>query len=271
MVNYLAGGRYSLTGSIGSLYHSSDYLNDGFHSGAPILSPRKYKDTICEHFARVAKALGSAKRIELLDLLSQSPRTVEALADLTGMSVANTSQHLQVLRGVALVDAEKDGSFVTYRLAGPEVADLLVGIRNVAESRIAEVERVTRQFLEGREGMERIDQKTLVDRVRRHEVTLLDVRPSEEYQAGHIPGAISMPLSELKKRLAELPKEGVIVAYCRGPYCVLAMEAVGFLSAKGFHSVRLEDGVQDWRSRGYPVVVGKSPDPIQTRNQRTPL
>lgn len=224
-----------------------------------MLTLRKYKDTICEYFARVAKALGSAKRIELLDLLSQSPRTVEALAALTGMSMANTSQHLQVLRGVSLVDAEKAGSFVTYRLAGPEVAELLVGIRTVAETQIAEVERVTRQFLEGREGMERIDQKTLVERVRRGEVTLLDVRPSEEYQTGHIPGAISMPLSELKKHLDTLPKDGVIVAYCRGPYCVLAMEAVGILTAKGFQSARLEDGVQDWRSRGFKVAAGAAP------------
>ncbi|MBI3131773.1 MAG: metalloregulator ArsR/SmtB family transcription factor [Acidobacteria bacterium] len=221
-----------------------------------MLSPRQYKDVICEHFAHVAKALGSAKRIELLDLLSQSPRRVEGLAQLTGMSVANTSQHLQVLRGAALVEADKAGSFVTYRLAGPDVAALLVEIRHVAESRIAEVDRVTRRFLAGREGMERVDQETLVDRIRRGEVTLLDVRPSEEYEAGHIPGAISVPLSELKKRLRTLPKDEVIVAYCRGPYCVLAMEAVGLLSAKGFQAARLEDGVQDWRARGYAVALG---------------
>ena len=231
-----------------------------------MLSPRQYKDTICEQFARVAKALGSAKRIELLDLLAQSPRTVEALAGLTGMSVANTSQHLQVLRGVALVDSEKGGPYVTYRLAGPEVAALLAGVRKVAESRLAEVERVTRQFLAGREGLTRLDSKTLVGRVRRGEVTLLDVRPAEEYQAGHIPGALSVPLAELKKRLAEIPREGVIVAYCRGPYCVLAMEAVGLLAGKGFQSVRLEDGVQDWRARGYPLAKGREPGfrPLKT-------
>lgn len=233
-----------------------------------MLSPRKYKDTICEHFAHVAKALGSAKRIELLDLLSQSPRRVEELAQLTGMSVANTSQHLQVLRGASLVEGEKVGPFVTYRLAGPEIAELLVGIRHVAETRIAEVDRVTRQFLEGREAMERIDQKTLVERVRRGEVTLLDVRPSEEYEVGHIPGAISMPLSDLKKHLSTLPKDGVIVAYCRGPYCVLAMEAVGLLSSKGFLSARLEDGVQDWRARGYAVASGMAPGGRVSRSAR---
>lgn len=224
-----------------------------------MLSPRQYKDTICEQFARVAKALGSPKRIELLDLLSQSPRTVEALAGLTGMSVANTSRHLQILRGVPLVQAEKAGSYVTYRLSSPPVAGLLSGIREVAQSQIAEVQRVTRRFLEGREGMERIDQRTLVAKVRRGEVTLLDVRPPEEFAAGHIPGAISMPLAELKKRIGELPKHGVIAAYCRGPYCVLAMEAVGLLTAKGLHALRLEDGVQDWRSRGYAVAVGAEP------------
>jgi rhodanese-related sulfurtransferase/DNA-binding transcriptional ArsR family regulator len=217
----------------------------------------------------VAKALGSAKRIELLDLLAQSPRTVEALAALSGMSLANTSQHLQILRGVCLVDREKAGSFVTYRLSGPEVAKLLVGIRTVAETQIAEVERVTRQFLKGRNGMEGIDQKTLVARVRRGEVTLLDVRPTEEFEAGHIPGAISMPLAELKKQLAGLPKDGVIVAYCRGPYCVLAMEAVGILSAHGFQSARLEDGVQDWRFRGFKVAVGTAPGRFHSRSTPT--
>lgn len=235
-----------------------------------MLSPRQYKDAICEQFARVAKALGSAKRIELLDLLSQSPRSVETLAGLTGMSVANTSQHLQVLRGASLVETHKSGSFVTYRLAGPEVLELLAGIRKVAKAQIAEVERVTRQFLEGREGLDRMDQNTLVEMVRKGEVTLLDVRPTEEFEAGHIHGAISMPLAELKKRIAELPKHTVIAAYCRGPYCVLAMEAVGLLSAKGFHSFRLEDGVQDWRARGFAVVAGSAdrPSPSVKRTTR---
>ncbi len=235
-----------------------------------MLSPRQYKDAICEHFAHVAKALASAKRIELLDLLSQSPRTVEALASLTGMTVANTSQHLRILRGAALVGADKAGSFVTYRLAGPDVAALLAGLRRVAECRIAEVSRVTRQFLDGREGMERLDQAALVARVRRGEVTLLDVRPSEEYEAGHIPGALSLPLADLKKRLGTLPKGGVIVAYCRGPYCVLAMEAVGLLSAKGFRAARLEDGVQDWRARGYAVATGTTPGRPPSKAARAP-
>ncbi len=235
-----------------------------------MLSPRKYKDTICENFARVAKALGSAKRIELLDLLVQSPRTVESLASLTGMTVANTSQHLKVLRGVNLVESDKTGSFVTYRLAGPDVADLLRSILHVAELRIADVERITRQFLEDREGLEGIDQETLVARVRRGEVTLLDVRPAEEYRAGHIPGAISAPLPELRARLQDLSKTSLIVAYCRGPYCVLAMEAVGLLAAKGFQAIRLEDGVHDWQARGLPVAVEAGPGSRPSASRTSP-
>lgn len=234
-----------------------------------MISNRQFKDAIAEQFARVAKALGSPKRIELLDLLSQSPRTVEALAHLTGMSVANTSQHLQVLKGAALVEADKVGPFVNYRIVGPDVAGLLAGIRTFAEARIAEVERLTRKFLEGREGLERLDQKTLAGRVRRREVTVLDVRPSEEYLAGHIPGAVSLPLAELKKHLGKLPKNGEIVAYCRGPYCVLAVEAVEILRKQGFKAFRFEDGVQDWRMRGYPIAVEHNlPSPTRKPNQR---
>ena len=231
---------------------------------------RQFKDAIYDQFARVAKAISSAKRIELLDLLSQSPRTVEALAHLTGMSVANTSQHLQVLKGASLVEADKVGPFVTYRIAGPDVASLLAGVRAFAETRVAEVERLTRKFLEGREGLERIDQKTLAGRVRRGEVTVLDVRPVEEYQAGHIPGAISLPLAELKKHLGKLPKHGEIVAYCRGPYCVLAVEAVEILRKHGFQAVRFEDSVQDWRTRGYPIAAGQDilPSDRQLRQRR---
>ncbi|MGH9369422.1 MAG: ArsR/SmtB family transcription factor [Thermoanaerobaculia bacterium] len=232
---------------------------------------RRFKNAIWEQFARLAKAAASPKRIELMDLLAQSPRTVEALAGLTGMSVANTSRHLQVLKGAALLDSEKSGPFVTYRLAGHEVAEFLIALRKLGQARLAEVERVTRQFLAGREGLERIDQETLAQRVRRREVTLLDVRPVEEYRAGHIPGAISVPLSELKKRLSELPRDGQIVAYCRGPYCVLAVEAVGILRTHGRKALRFEDGVPEWRLRGYPLVAGEEPSlSPATRRQEAP-
>lgn len=217
---------------------------------------RRFKDSIYEQFARIGKAVSSPKRLELLDLLCQGKRTVEVLARETGMSVANTSQHLQVLRAARLVDADKEGLFVTYRLAGQTVCDFFFSMRVLAETRLAEVEQITRRFLEGREGMAPVDREELRERVMEGAVTVLDVRPVEEYRAGHIPGAVSMPLKELEDHLAELPREQEIVAYCRGPYCVLAVQAVELLRAKGFKAVRFEDGVQDWRSRGFPVAEG---------------
>lgn len=219
---------------------------------------RRYKDAIYQQFARIGKAIASPRRLELLDLLCQGPRTVEALAHLAGQSLANTSQHLQVLRAARLVESEKDGLYVTYRLAGDEVCDFFRTLRELAELRLAEVERVTREFLEQRDQMEPVDRAALVERARSGEVTVLDVRPREEYRAGHIPGALSVPLAELKSRLTELPRDRDIVAYCRGPYCVLAIEAVETLRAHGFGAVRLEDGVAEWRARGFEVTVGES-------------
>jgi rhodanese-related sulfurtransferase len=154
-----------------------------------------------------------------------------------------------------LVEAEKDGLFVTYRLADEQVSDLYRALRRLAESRLAEVERATRQFLRARDLMDAVDQTRLLARVRRGEVTVLDVRPPEEYRAGHLPGAISVPLPELKRRLAEVPRNREVVAYCRGPYCVMAVEAVKLLRARGFSAFRLEDGVPDWRARGLRVEV----------------
>jgi rhodanese-related sulfurtransferase len=173
------------------------------------------------------------------------------------MSVANASQHLHVLRAARLVEAEKEGLFVTYRLAEQAVCEFFRVMRVLAENRLAEVEQIKRQFLEGREGMEPVDRNALLRRVRKGEVTVLDVRPVEEYLAGHIPGAISIQLKELERRLSELPRNKDIVAYCRGPYCVLAIQAVEMLREKGFRAVRLEDSVQDWRAMGFPVVVGE--------------
>ncbi|HSM93723.1 MAG TPA: metalloregulator ArsR/SmtB family transcription factor [Anaeromyxobacteraceae bacterium] len=214
---------------------------------------RRFKTAIYEQFARVSKALGSGHRIELVELLTQGPRTVEALARLTDMSVANTSAHLQVLRGAGLLDATREGLFVTYRLADPSVADLLLGVRKVAEARLAEVERITRDFLAENAQAEPVDEKALRARIRKGEVTLLDVRPPEEFASAHIPGALSVPLPELAKQLSTLPKRREVVAYCRGPYCVLAIEAVKQLRAKGFKAARLEDGVLDWAAQGLPV------------------
>jgi rhodanese-related sulfurtransferase len=217
---------------------------------------RRFKDEIYEQFSRIGKAVSSPKRLELLDILCQGERTVEALAKETGLTVANASQHLQVLRTARLVETEKMGLYVTYRLADQMVCEFFLSMRVLAEKRLAEVEQIKRQFLEGREGMEPVDRNALLKRVRDGEVTVLDVRPSEEYQAGHIPGAISIPLKELELRLAKLPRDHEVVAYCRGPYCVLAIQAVEVLRAKGFHAVRLEEGIQDWRALGFSVAVG---------------
>ncbi len=217
---------------------------------------RRFTDTIYEQFARIGKAIASPRRLELLDLLSQGPRTVDALARLAAQSLANTSQHLQVLRAARLVDADKEGLYVTYRLADSEVARFFQTLRQLAESRLAEIEQTKRAFLERRGLMEPVDREALLERVRSGKVTVLDVRPVEEYRAGHIPRAVSIPLTDLKHRLAEIPRNREVVAYCRGPYCVMAIDAVELLRARGFKAVRLEDGVQEWRARGFEVAVG---------------
>lgn len=217
------------------------------------------KKAVYEQLARIGKAVASPPRLELLDLLCQSPRTVDALAREAGLSVANTSQHLQILHAARLVEARKEGLFVTYRLAGQGVCDFYQSLRTLAESRLAEIEAIIRQFNEGRESMEPVEKRALLERVRRAEVTVLDVRPLEEYRAGHIPGAVSIPLKELEAHLSLLPRGREIVAYCRGPYCVLAVEAVKLLRTKGFRAVRMEHGVPEWRAEGMPVAVGKEP------------
>jgi len=215
------------------------------------------KTAIYEQIARIGQATASPSRLELLDLLSQGPRTVEALAKQTGQSVATTSHHLQVLRRARLVDGEKAGLYVTYRLADPQVGDFFLELRQLAESRLAEVQQVTRQYLEQRGALEPVDNEELVRRVRAGEVTVIDVRPREEYVAGHIPGAISVPLADLPKRLRDLRKRHDIVAYCRGPYCVMSLDAVDLLRRKGFRAQRLEHGVVEWRAQGWRVDTGE--------------
>ena len=218
---------------------------------------RQFKDAIYEQFARIGKSVASGPRVEILDVLCQGPRTVEALAKQVGQSVANTSHHLQVLRGSRLVETAKDGTYVTYRLADEQVCAFFQTLRQLAESRLLEVEQVTREFMEARGAMEPVDREVLVERVKSGAVTVLDVRPVEEFDAGHLPGALSVPLGDLKRRLAELPRNREIVAYCRGPYCVMALEAVEILRARGFRAVRLEDGVPDWRARGLEVEAAQ--------------
>jgi rhodanese-related sulfurtransferase len=223
----------------------------------PVSTPkRRFKDAIYEQFARVGKAVSSPKRLELLDLLCQTERTVESLAREAGLTIANTSRHLQVLRAARLVEARKQGLHVIYRVADPAVGEFIFAMRQLAEARLAEIERISRAFMGERESFEPVNGATLLDRVQAGEVTVLDVRPPEEYLSGHLPGAISVPLPDLKRRLAELPKDQEIVAYCRGPYCVLSAEAVKLLRAAGFRAVRIEEGVQDWQARGLPLAFG---------------
>ena len=219
---------------------------------------RRFKDAIYEQFARIGKAVASPKRLELLDLLCQGPRTVEVLASQTDQSIANVSQHLQVLRAARLVDAEKEGLYVTYRLADEQVCHFFQALRRLSEARLVEVEHITRTFLEDRGALEPVDRDGLIKKIKRGEVTVLDVRPVEEFRAGHIPGAISVPLAALKQRLAKLPRSREVVAYCRGPYCVFAIEAVQLLRARGFRAVRLDEGIPEWRARGLRVEVSPS-------------
>jgi DNA-binding transcriptional ArsR family regulator/rhodanese-related sulfurtransferase len=222
------------------------------------VAPRRVplKKLVYEQIARLGKAAASPSRLEILDLLSQGPRTVEALARQTGQTVATTSHHLQVLRRARLVDAEKAGVYVTYRLADPQVSEFFLRLRALAEGRLAEIERATREYLEARGAMEAVRDPDLVRRVRAGEVTLIDVRPREEYLAGHLPGAISLPLSDLRLRHRDLPARRDVVAYCRGPYCVMAVDAVDLLRRKGFRAHRLELGVPEWRARGWRIETG---------------
>jgi rhodanese-related sulfurtransferase/DNA-binding transcriptional ArsR family regulator len=220
---------------------------------------REFKDRLYGQFARIGKALSSPHRLEILELLAQSERTVDSLATEIGLSLANASQHLQALRQAALVDSRKDGLFVYYRLAGPEVFELSKVLRTVAEGRLAEFERLIREHFGDRVDAEAVPMAELLKRARSKQVVILDTRPASEYVAGHIPGAISVPVDELKQRLKQLTKGREYVAYCRGPYCVYADRAVELLRAHGRRARRLLDGFPEWRAAGLPVASGVQP------------
>lgn len=218
------------------------------------MSHRPFKDRLYAEFARVGGALASEKRLELLDLLAQAPRHVEALAAETEMSVANVSQHLQVLRRARLVETDRDGTKVLYRLADDRVLQLWLSLRSVAEARLAEIEQITREFaVEGAEETP-VARSGLDALVAGGGVVVIDVRPAVEYEHGHLPDAISLPLEDLLERLAELPRDRRIVAYCRGAYCLFADEAVALLRRHGFDAHRLEGGWPEWRGEGRPVA-----------------
>ena len=213
-----------------------------------------------EHFARVGKAVASQPRLLLLDLLAQGEKTVEMLARQTGLTVGNTSAHLKALRQVSLVSPRKEGAHVFYRLSSHRVHEFVRTLQTLARGQLAEAREIIDDYFHDPDMLEAVHSADLLDRVRAGEVTVLDVRPPDEYAAGHIPGAISMPVGEIERRVAELPADGEIVAYCRGPYCIYAVRAVEALRRLGFRARRLEDGVPDWTSRGLPVVVGATPN-----------
>ena len=215
---------------------------------------RAFKREIYGQFARIGKALSSGARIELLDLLSQTERPVEELATETGLSIANTSQHLQILRGARMVEVRRQGLFAYYRLADESVFRVWQALRTTGEARLLEIQEVIHTYLKERETMEAITAEELTRRLDKGGVIVLDVRPVEEYQAGHIAGAISLPLVEMAKRLRDVPTTKEIVAYCRGPYCVQSDAAVELLSKKGFKACRLAVGLPDWRANGLPVA-----------------
>jgi rhodanese-related sulfurtransferase/DNA-binding transcriptional ArsR family regulator len=223
---------------------------------------------IFEHFAEVARVLGQANRLELLEHVAQGERAVERLASLTGLSMANASQHLQVLRRAALVTARRDGKRILYRLAEGPVADLLQALRLCGEHYRAEVAGIARDYFTRLDALQPVSRKALLGLLKRGSVSLLDVRPEDEFELGHLPGALNIPLAGLQRRLRELPKNVPVVAYCRGPYCVLSFEAVALLRARGFDVRRLEDGFPEWKAAGLPVGSAVAPPSRRPRGDR---
>lgn len=222
------------------------------------MSSSSFKHDLFAQFARVGKALSNSNRLELLEYIAQGERSVDELAKVSGLSMANTSQHLQQLRQAGLVNCRKDGLKVFYRLSGDDVIGLLDALRGVAERHLADVERLVNTYLTVKDDLEPLPRQELLERVRDGLVTVLDVRPAEEYAAGHVPGAVNVPLSELEQYLKALNPEQQIVAYCRGPHCVLAFDAVARLRENGLRARRLEDGYPEWKTAGLPVETGTS-------------
>lgn len=217
------------------------------------MSSHSPKHDLFDELARIGAALASPARLDLLELLAQGERGVEQLAGATGLSVANTSQHLQKLRQAGLTLGRKEGQRVLYRLSGDEVVKLLVALREVGGAHVAEIDRIVRAYFSSRDAMEPVAARELLARARKGLVTVLDVRPAEEFAAGHLPGAVNIPIEQLSRRLRELPKGREVVAYCRGPYCLMSYDAVDLLRSKGLKARRLENGMPEWRLAGLPV------------------
>lgn len=224
------------------------------------MAHREFKNRLYSEFARIGKAVASPQRLEFLDLLAQREWTVEGLANETGQSIANASAHLKVFRTANLVESRRDGSYVYYRLADENVVRLWQAIRDIGESRLAEIDRIVDEFMGDRSEAELMDAHVLIRQLADGDVVVLDVRPSDEYVAGHLPGARSIPVEELEMHIDELDPSKEIVAYCRGPYCLFADEAVELLRSRGFRARRLADGLPDWQTSGYPVERGPAPE-----------
>ena len=225
------------------------------------MSSESPKHAAFDCFAEVAKALGHSRRLEILELLAQGERSVEALADTAGLAVANASQHLRLMRQAGLLVSRRDGKRILYRLSDPSVLDAMAALRRVAERNLAAVRELVSGYFHERDALEPVSRKELARRLKDGLVTVLDVRPENEFDAGHLSRAINIPLHDLARRLRELPKDSEIIAYCRGPYCVFAVEAVSLLRKRGFKARRLEDGYPEWRAAGLPVerLAGEKP------------
>ena len=219
-------------------------------------SRRAAKNSLFDGFGAVAQALASGRRMEILDVLDQGPRSVEELASEIGQSVANTSHHLRTMARAGLLESDRQGTRILYRVASPKVTELWRALRDVASEQVAGIDRLARGYLGESDGLEAVSQDELLRRLRRKDVVVLDVRPAPEYAVGHIAGARSIPIGELPRRLKDVPKKSQVIAYCRGPYCVFADDAVRTLRRRGYRAVRLEDGFPEWRDAGLPVEVG---------------
>jgi rhodanese-related sulfurtransferase/DNA-binding HxlR family transcriptional regulator len=224
---------------------------------APFVGDKGSKSRLFDGFGAVAKALASGRRMEILDVLAQGPRSVEELASEIDQSVANTSHHLQTMARAGLVLSDRKGTRIVYRVASLKVTELWRSLRDVASEQVAEIERLARGYVGDRDGLELVSREELARRLRRKSVVVLDVRPHTEYQAGHIAGARSIPIKELSRSLRDVSKGSDVVAYCRGPYCVFADDAVRLLLAKGYRARRLVDGFPEWKRAGLPVAVGE--------------
>lgn len=217
---------------------------------------REFKDALYAQFARIGHALASPKRIEILDLLAQGEKSVETLAEQSATPIKNASAHLRVLRQAHLVTTRREGTYIHYRLADDDVARLVKNFETIGHRRLADVERVVQLYLDGHDELQPVTFKELRQLMRDGDVTVVDVRPAQEFEAGHIPGALSVPVRELKRRLREIPKNREVIAYCRGRYCVYSLEAVTLLRKQGYRARRVDQGLPDWRAAGLPVESG---------------